>query len=148
MLLDKKTNAEKEALGRSRGGFSTKVHVCCDALGNPRRIVLSPGQNSDFSKAEALLGNDKPKAVVADKGYDSKPFAQLVESLGAEVVIPSRSNAKQTRIIDWNLYKDRNKIERFFNRIKHYRRVATRYEKTAASFMAFLHLAASMIILL
>jgi putative transposase len=147
MQLVKKTNAEKEALGRSRGGFSTKVHVCCDALGNPRRIILSPGQNSDFLQAQALLGDDKPGAVVADKGYDSKPFATLVESLGAEVVIPSRSNAKQPRIIDWNLYKDRNKIERFFNRIKHYRRVATRYEKTAACFMAFLHLTAAMTLL-
>jgi len=68
--------------------------------------------------------------------------------MGAEVVIPSRANAKVPRSIDENLYKDRNKIERFFNRIKHYRRIATRYDKTAASFLAFLHLAAAMILLL
>lgn len=123
------------------------MHVCCDALGNPRRIILSPGQSSDHLQAEALLGDDKPGAVVADKGYDSSNFAQIVEKSGAEVVIPSRSNAKQPRQVDWNLYKDRNKIERFFNRIKHYRRVATRYEKTASCFLAFLHLTAAMILL-
>ena len=147
MRPDKKTTAEKEALGRSRGGFSTKIHVCCDALGNPRRIILTPGQSSDYLQAETLLGNDKPVAVVADKAYDGNSFMQAIEALGAEIVIPSRSNAKQPRIIDWNLYKDRNKIERFFNRIKHYRRVATRYEKTAACFLAFLHLTATMILL-
>jgi putative transposase len=136
------------APGTSRGGFSTKVHVCCDALGNPRRIILSPGQSSDHLQAQALLGDDEPGAVVADKGYDSSSLAQVIERIGAEVVIPSRSNAKQPRLIDWNLYKDRNKIERFFNRIKHYRRVATRYDKTAASFLAFLHLSAAMTLLL
>src|SRR5688572_1026237 len=147
MRPDKKTTAESEALGRSRGGFSTKVHVCCDALGNPRRILLTAGQSSDYLQAEALLGTDKPKAVVADKGYDGNSFTQVIDALGAEVVIPSRSNAKQPRLIDWNLYKDRNKIERFFNRIKHYRRIATRYDKNAACFQAFLHLTATMILL-
>jgi putative transposase len=72
----------------------------------------------------------------------------MIEQTGAEVVIPSHSNAKQPRSIDENLYKDRNKIERFFNRIKHYRRIATRYDKSAASFLAFLHLAAAMTLLL
>ena len=148
MRPDKKTTAEKEALGRSRGGFSTKVHVCCDALGNPRRILLTAGQSSDHLQAQALLADDKPGAVVADKGYDSSSLAQVIKQRGAQVVIPSRSSAKQPRLIDWNLYKDRNKIERFFNRIKQYRRVATRYDKTATSFLAFLHLTAAMTLLL
>nr|WP_255474075.1 IS5 family transposase [Pontibacter qinzhouensis] len=130
-----KNNAAAEALGRSRGGFSTKVHACCDALGNPRRLFLSVGQQSDHRQAEDLLAEDKPGAVVADKGYDSKSFAQFITERGAEVVIPSRANAKEPRLIDENLYKDRNKIERFFNRIKHYRRIATRYDKTAASYL-------------
>ncbi|WP_317206922.1 transposase [Pontibacter silvestris] len=86
--------------------------------------------------------------MVADKGYDSSSFARVIAELGAEVVVPSRSNAKQPRLIDENLYKDQNKIERFFNRIKHYRRIATRYDKTASSFLAFLHLAAAMTLLL
>ena len=85
---------------------------------------------------------------MADKGYDSHYFAKAIQQLGAQVVIPSRANAKEPRQIDKNLYQDRNKIERFFNRIKHYRRIATRYDKTATSFLAFLHLAASMTLLL
>ena len=124
------------------------MHVCCDALGNPRRFALSAGHHSDHRQAEALLGSDRPGAVVADKGYDSGSFAKTIANLGAEVVIPSRSNARQPRLIDKNLYRDRNKIERFFNRIKHYRRIATRYDKTASSFLAFLHVAAVMTLLL
>ena len=85
---------------------------------------------------------------MADKGYDSKNFAEFITERGAEVVIPSRANAKEPRVIDENLYKDRNKIERLFNRIKHYRRIATRYDKTADSFLAFLHLAAAITLLL
>ena len=148
MPQDKKTTPEQECLGRSRGGFSTKIHACCDALGNPRRFILTPGQCSDHRQAETLLGEDIPGAVVADKGYDSQLFAQSIEQLRAEVVIPSKANAKEPRQIDKNLYKDRNKIERFFNRIKHYRRIATRYEKTACSYLAFLHVAAIMTLLL
>ena len=117
-------------------------------MGNPRRFVLSAGQQSDHRQAQALLAEDAPGAVVADKGYDSGSFAKLVAGRKAAVVIPSRANAKKPRSIDENLYKDRNKIERFFSRIKHYRRVATRYDKTAASFMAFVNLAAAMILLL
>jgi len=72
----------------------------------------------------------------------------MIEQTGAEVVIPSRTNSKEPRSIDENVYKDRNKIERFFNRIKHYRRIATRYDKSAASFLAFLQLTATMTLLL
>jgi len=97
--------------------------------------VLTPGQQSDHRQAQALLADDLPAAVIADKGYDSNSFAQIMEQIGAEVVIPSRANAKEPRSIDENLYKDRNKIERFFNRIKHYRRIATRYDKTAIMFL-------------
>jgi transposase len=146
--LDKKTTAQAEALGRSRGGFSTKIHACCDALGNPVRFILTPGQCSDHQQAAALLAKDVPAAVIADKGYDSHHLAELIQQLGAQVVIPSRANSKQPRSIDKNLYQDRNKIERFFNRIKHYRRIATRYDKTATSFLAFLHLAAAVTLLL
>lgn len=85
---------------------------------------------------------------MADKGYDSSSFAEIIAQREAAVVIPSRANAKEARSIDENLYKDRNKIERFFNRIKHYRRIATRYDKTATSFMAFINLAAAMTLLL
>lgn len=135
-------------MGRSRGGFSTKIHACCDALGNPHRFILSPGEQSDHNHAQALLAEDRPLAVVADKGYDSNGFAQFIAEREAQVVIPSRANAKEPRPIDENLYKDRNKIERLFNRLKHYRRIATRYDKTADSFLAFIHLAATITLLL
>ena len=127
----KKTTAEDEALGRSRGGFSSKIHAIVDALGNPMRFTLTPGQRSDCTQTELLLEPYKPAAVIADKAYDTKDIALLIESLGAQTVIPSRRNRLIIREIDTNLYKDRNKVERFFNRLKHYRRLATRYDKTA-----------------
>ena len=148
MQQDKKTTALAEALGRSRGGFSSKLHAACDALGNPRRFLLTPGQDADHGQAQGLLGEDKPGAVVADKGYDSKSFAEFIQQRNAEVVIPSRKNNKKPRAIDKNLYKDRNKVERFFNKMKNYRRIATRYDKTADSFLSFVYVAASMILLL
>ena len=148
MPLVKKTTAQTEALGRSRGGFSSKLHACCDALGNPRRFILTPGQDSDYGQAQELLAEDEPGAVVADKGYDSKALAQFIEQRNAEVVIPSRRNATAPRQINRNLYKDRNKLERLFNRMKHYRRIATRYDKTASSYLSFIYVAASMVLLL
>ena len=145
--------AEREALGRSRGGFSTKVHVVCDALGNPLVLTLTGGQRGDITEAEPLLDavaltaqdTEAIRAVLADKGYDSNAFVAQIEALGAEAVIPSRKNRTVARDHDAELYKDRNKVERFFGRIKHYRRVATRYEKTARNYLAMLHLVSAMV---
>jgi putative transposase len=147
------------------------VHVVCDALGNPLSVCLTPGQRHEITQAEALLEEAlleealfeealfeeaqqlcalseeacrELKAVLADKGYDSAAFLACIERLEAEAVIPSRKNRKQPREIDEELYKDRNKVERFFNRIKHYRRVATRYDKTAVSYLSFVHVACIM----
>ena len=78
--------------------------------------------------------------VIADKGYDADALVQCIQASGAKAVIPPRSNRKELRVYDTHLYKDRNLIERFFARIKHFRRIATRYEKLARSYMAFLHL--------
>lgn len=144
----KKTTAEQEALGRSRGGFSTKVHAACDALGNPVRYTLTPGERSEITQAAALLGADAPGAVIADKAYDSDAFIERIRSIEAEAVIPGRRNRRGQREIDTNLYADRNKIERLFSRLKHYRRIATRYEKTARNYMAFLHVASIITLLL
>jgi len=89
------------------------------------------------------------QAVLGDKGYDSNDLVKHIESeFEAEAVIPSRKNAKHPREIDRELYKDRNKIERFIGRVKHYRRVATRYDKTARNYIAFLHVASIMTLLL
>jgi transposase len=117
-------------------------------LGNPLGFGLTPGQCADITQAEALVEPYAVGAVIADKGYDSAAFVAYVVAREAEAVIPSRRNRKEQREIDRNLYKDRNKVERFFNRLKHYRRVATRYEKTARNYLSMVYLASTMIWLL
>lgn len=123
-------------------------HAAVDALGNPLGFVLTPGQRADITQAKALVEPYAVGAVVADKGYDSDAFVAFVEAREAEAVIPSRRNRKEQREIDGNLYQDRNKVERFFNRLKHYRRVATRYDKTGRNYLSFVYLASTMIWLL
>jgi transposase len=110
-------------------------------------IRLTPGQEADIKQAEPLLEGYSPEAVIADKAYDSDPLVETIQAKGAEAVIPPKRNRKQPRDFDRFLYKVRNLVERFINRIKQYRRVATRYEKTARNFLAFTHLASIMILL-
>ena len=138
----RKRGQQNEALGRCRGGFTTKIHAACDSHGNPVRFILTAGQASDYTQALALLENMKAEAVLADKGYDADYVVEAVGSMGAIVVIPPKSNRKVLREYDAVLYKERNHIERMFSKLKHFRRVATRYDKTALSFMAFLNIAA------
>jgi len=111
-----------------------------DALGNPARLILSAGQIADIDFATDLIANIRTDAVIADKGYDADALVQRIQASGAQAVIPPRANRKELRFYDTHLYKDRNLIECFFARIKHFRRIATRYEKLARSYMAFLHL--------
>ena len=111
------------------------------------KLVLSPGQDHDVTKAAELLGDTKPKVVIADKGYDSRNFVKIILRLGAKVVIPSRSNALEPRELDEEQYKDRNVAERFWSKAKQYRRVATRYEKTGRNYLSMVHVAAIMILL-
>ncbi|GAA4337729.1 hypothetical protein GCM10023184_33720 [Flaviaesturariibacter amylovorans] len=108
------------------------------------RLLLTAGQRDDSTQAAALLEGFQPGAVIGDKAYDSDAFVGAVRSSGAEVVIPSKRHRRQQRTIDKDKYKDRNCIERFFGRIKHYRRVATRYDKTDTCFLAFVYLAAAL----
>ena len=121
--------------------MTTKLHVAVDALGNPLRVILSAGQIADIDHASALIENLPGQAVVADKGYDADHFVAKIEAAGAEAVIPPRSNRMAPRDFDRHLYKDRNLVERFFARLKHFRRIATRYDKLATSFLSFIHLA-------
>lgn len=131
-----------EELGRSRGGFGTKIHVSVDSLGNPVSIHLSPGQDADCVHAERLLGDHESQAVLADKAYDTDKVVAAIDSRGAEAVIPSKKNRVQPRDHDRVLYKERNKAERCVNKLKQYRRVATRYEKTARNFLGMVLFAA------
>lgn len=128
--------------------MSTKIHAVVDALGNPLRVRLTPGQRADSPQALDLLDGIDTQAVVADKAYDTDAITAKLTDRGVEVVIPPKRNRLDQRPYDENLYADRNKIERFFNRLKGYRRVATRYDKSASSFLAFVHLACALIWLL
>ncbi len=119
-----------------------------NGLGLPVELKLTPGQSADITEAEALLDGHEFEAAIGDKGFDSKKLIDYIESRGAQAVIPPRSNLKDQRAFDRHLYKERNLVERFINRIKQYRRVATRYEKTARNFLAFVQVAAIMVLLL
>jgi transposase len=113
----------------------------------PTALVLSPGQEADITHAPTLVEGTTPAVVIADKGYDQKELVAGIESKGGEAVIPTRKNSTAPRAIDTDRYKDRNLVERFWAKIKQYRRVATRYEKTARNFLAFVHVASIMILL-
>ena len=118
-----------------------------DALGNPVDFLITGGHVADVTQAEALLADKEAKYLIGDKGYDSDVLIQRAQARGMESVIPPRSNRKVLREYDKHLYKDRNLIERFFNKIKHFRRIATRYEKTSLSYLSMVYLASSLILL-
>ena len=110
----------------------------------PVRIVLSQGQSSDKTVAPILLKGLKPKRdLIADRGYDARAIIDLVESRGGRAHIPTCRDRKVQRSVDRQLYRQRNLVERFFNKLKHFRRIATRYDKTARNFLAAVLLAAA-----
>lgn len=122
--------------------------MAVDGLGNPVEITLTPGQQADVTQGEELLDKHRPEVVIADKGYDSDALIASIEAQGAVAVIPPRKNRQERRAYDRALYQERNVVERFINRIKQYRRVATRYDKTARNFLAFVQVASIMVLLL
>jgi transposase len=139
----RKGGIETNALGRSRGGFSTKINARTNAEGLPIGIVITAGQAHDVTAYPALMQevDDDPQQMLADKGYDSDGVRDDIEKRGGEAVIPTKANRKIQRVVDKAIYALRNRIERFFNRIKNSRRVATRYDKLVESFAAFVLLA-------
>lgn len=124
--------------------MSTKIHMATDALGRPLRFVLTAGQANDAPRFEKLLKGVQIGCVIADKGYDTEKILKKVKELGAVAVIPPRSDRKVKRDYDKELYKERNLIERAFNKLKRFRRIATRYDRKAIYFESFLYLAASL----
>jgi putative transposase len=122
--------------------LSTKIHAAGDALGNPVRLIGSPGQRNDIAFAHALIEGIAAEVTIADKGYDADPFCEKIAETGSRVVIPPRRNRALQRSYDADLYKERNNIERFFSKLKQFRRVATRYDKLLVNFMGFVKLAA------
>jgi transposase len=134
-----KRGIERNALGRSRGGFSTKINARTNAEGLPIGVVITPGQAHDVTAYPALMDDiDRdPHQMLGDKGYDSEAVRRDIEQRGGEAVIPSTASRKIQHAVDRAVYALRNRIERFFNRAKNSRRVATRYDKLIESFAAF-----------
>jgi transposase len=127
--------------------LSTKIHVLVDALGNPFNLMLTPGQNHDVTAAEPLLETADPRALIGDKAYDSDALIEALEQRAITPVIPPRENRKERRPCDFALYRERNLAERFWNKIKHYRGIATRYDKLARNFLGAVHLVSAIILL-
>jgi transposase len=127
--------------------LSTKIHVLVDALGNPFNLMLTPGQNHDVTAAEPLLETADPRALIGDKAYDSDALIEALEQRAITAVIPPRENRKERRPCDFALYRERNLAERFWNKIKHYRGIATRYDKLARNFLGAVHLVSGIILL-
>ena len=134
-------NSEQD-MGRSRGGLTSKVHAVVDANGLPVRLGLSPGEAHDNRLCPMLLAGLRPRTMVpADRGYDADWLREFVNQQGAWDNIPPKVNRKDPICFSPHLYRARNVVERFFNKIKQCRRIATRYDRLAADDLAFIKLA-------
>ena len=127
-----------------KSGLNTKIHAIVDGLGNPVAFLLSPGNDNDSTHAIELMNKTDIAGsnLLGDKAYGSKEILAYIEEHGATVVIPPKSNAKEPWAVDYYLYKERHLVECFFQKIKWFRRVATRYDKLDKSFLAFVYMAA------
>ena len=137
---------EDQAIGRSKGGLSTKIHALVDALGNPLSFLLTAGQVHDLAGADALLPQMRANVLIADKAFDAD--ARVIRPLvaaGKSAVIPPRKHRTTRQDFDESLYKARYLIENFFCKLKQFRAIATRFDKTARNFLAAIHLAAATI---
>lgn len=144
---------QREALGRSQGGFSTKIHLRCDGNGLPITVLLSVGERHEAVVFEQLMEQGavkrdgagrprvRPKRVSGDKGYSSGKIRRYLRRRGIRITIPRKDNERRRGKFDKALYRQRNRVERCFNRLKQYRRIATRYEKKAVNYLAMLTIA-------
>lgn len=124
-------------MGRSRGGLTSKLHALVDAEGRPVSLRLTGGQVHDACEAEALMADIPPGAtLLGDKGYDSTAIRTAAATRNVWANIPNRSNRKQPFGFSPWLYRQRNLVERFFNRIKQFRGIAMRYDKDPANYLA------------
>lgn len=133
-------------MGRSRGGLTSKIHALVDAEGRPVTLRLTADQIADCTQGEALIeGLGEGDILLADKGYDSDAIRAKAEQRKAWANIPPKANRKGTFAFSAWLYRERNLVERFFNRIKHFRGIATRYDKDPANYLAAVKLVAARI---
>lgn len=146
LLAHKKSGGQAaQALGRSRGGLSTNVHIVVDALGNPLRLSLTGGQPHDITQATTLLAGLDTDPVIADRGYTAQALVEHITERGAEAVIPPHQRAKTQRAYDRWLYRERHLVECFINTIKHFRRVFSRFDKLVHRYAGFLYLVSTII---
>jgi len=136
------TRNQRQSMGRSRGGLTSKIHVVVDSNGLPKRLALSPGEAHDVRLAGKLLSHLKCESILlTDRGYYANWIRELAIKKGGWANIPPKSNRNDPICFSPYLYRARNRVERFFNRIKQCRRVATRYDGLAANYLAFIQLA-------
>ena len=139
-----KRGALSRCIGRTKGGLNSKLHAVCDGLGRPIMMLLTEGQMSDHKGAFLMLSAlPNAKELLADKGYDSDWFRAALTERGITPCIPPRKNRKVQYHYDKDLYRQRHKIENVFGRIKDWRRVATRYDRCAHTFMSAISIAAT-----
>ena len=142
----RKRGEKKQAVGRSRGGRNTKIHALADAKGRLIALLLTGGEAHDCPPAERLIRRVRaPEHLLGDKAYDSAELREELDERGTKSVIPNRSNRKQPFSFNRRLYKLRWRIENVFNRLKDFRRIATRYDKLARNYLASICLAATLV---
>ena len=132
----RKRGAQGNAIGKSRGGPSTKVHLIVDALGLPVAFEITEGQRNDSICAVALVERVAPRCLLADKAFDTNPFRDVLDRAACTAVIPPMGNRARDFAYDHELYKARSSVECTFNLLKQARRFATRYEKTLRNYAA------------
>ena len=137
--------ADSEGVGTSRGGRNSKIHALVDLHGRAVKLIITPGNVHDISAAPDLVEGLKESVVIADKAYDSDSIIEYLNASNIQAVIPPRCNRLVQRAFDKHLYRNRNLVERFFCRIKQFRRIATRYDKLAQRFASFVAFTAAII---
>jgi transposase len=151
MITKSDENDELVALGRSRGGHTTKIHVLTDGAGTLLAVTATPGQRNESTEFSELMSscvlsmhriNKRPEAIAGDKGYSSRAIREQIQKLGADDVIPTRSNQAAHDDFDRETYRQRNVVERTIGWLKESRRVATRYDKLISSYLTFVWIAA------
>ena len=137
----------EQGIGKSKGGFTSKIHAATDKNGKAMCIFITGGNIYDSTQAEKLLHDTIHEGVyvLVDKAFDSEQILKYIEKNRAITVVPPRKNRKEQREYDKSIYKNRNQIERFFNRLKQFRRIATRYDKLLFSFLSLVQFAVALI---
>ncbi|ROT47044.1 IS5 family transposase [Candidatus Cardinium hertigii] len=140
-----KKKRKRQSIGRSSGGWSSKIHVICDGQGKPTALHLTAGNSHDLVGSDALLMQIQSTTLIADKAYYARDrFIEKLKARKCKVVIPPKVNSKTEKKYDKIIYKRRHLIENFFAKLKQFRAIATRYDKTAKIFLGAIHLVASL----